>query len=149
MNSIPPFLKNKYTRTLLIWGAIALGVGSIDKDPVTKKREDIITSMNFILDQDNVKLQYGEECTIMILGEKQGMEAALVCNNTLVLSKKYPEHTWGNFLTQITEIQIDDTNKLELESGCMIIEEDEMLLINPQWCTENIINPKSKYRITL
>lgn len=149
MNSLPSILKNKYTKTILIWGALAIGLNAVSKDPVTKKRETIITSMNYILDQDNVRLQYGEECTIMILGEKKGMEAALVCNNTLILSKQYPEHTWNNFLTQITEVQIDDTNKLEPESGCMIIEEDGMLLINPQWCAENIINPKSKYRITL
>ncbi len=145
------FFKNWILAISLAWGLTWCN----QKPPMTileeiaMKRESIIASMNEILLQGNVWLQKNEKCSIIIIGKKQSIDVTLACSDELILRKNYPKDNWNEFQTQVSQIQVLDTNRLQTTSGCMVMQEWWIIIMNPPDCTPDLITPESGKRFTI
>jgi hypothetical protein len=143
------FLKNWVLITSIVWALGWCNQKPTVLEAVTMKREGIIMSMNEVLIQTNTWLPKSEKCSIIIIGKKQSMDVILTCGNNLILSQNYPKHAWTEFQTQVSQIQVLDSNLLQTKSGCMVMEEGGIILMNPPDCTPDLIAPESGKRFTI
>lgn len=130
------------------WIALIAGLQVPNKvDPVDQKREDIILSMNAILNKRQISLVESNQCIITIFWKKNQLKAILVCDEKKIIEHNVNIGSNQDYVTQVINIDTLPNWSLNTHDGCFILESGWSQLIGWPDCEVNRIDSLDSQKI--